>query len=144
MAKTLIIAALVFCNALLAFAQEKPTTAPATSTAASKKVVQGAQERLQALGYQPGSADGVMGTKAIAALKKFQSDHGLPATGVLDRKTLDTLYVTSVSTNKPQQELLRQHGDRWQESEADNPADALIGDPRVQQGTGSASRAFQG
>jgi hypothetical protein len=32
-----------------------------------------------------------MGAKAIAALKKFQSDHGLPVTGLLDRKTLDTL-----------------------------------------------------
>jgi ankyrin repeat protein len=66
-------------------------TAPATSTAAAKKTIQGAQERLLALGYQPGAADGVMGAKAITALKKFQSDHSLPATGLLDRTTLDAL-----------------------------------------------------
>jgi hypothetical protein len=66
-------------------------TAPAASTATAKKTIQGAQERLLALGYQPGAADGVMGAKAIAALKKFQSDHSLPVTGQLDRKTLDAL-----------------------------------------------------
>jgi TPR repeat protein len=32
-----------------------------------------------------------MGARAIAALKKFQADHSLPATGQLDRKTLDAL-----------------------------------------------------
>jgi peptidoglycan hydrolase-like protein with peptidoglycan-binding domain len=34
-----------------------------------------------------------MGARAIAALKKFQSDHGLPATGQLDRETLDALTI---------------------------------------------------
>jgi hypothetical protein len=53
--------------------------------------VQAAQGRLLALGYQSGAADGVMGAKAIAALKKFQADHGLSATGQLDRKTLEAL-----------------------------------------------------
>jgi peptidoglycan hydrolase-like protein with peptidoglycan-binding domain len=83
----------------IAFTQGQPTTAPATTTTATaaKKIVQGAQERLQALGYQPGSADGVMGTKAVAALKKFQSDHSLPVTGQLDRKTLDALHVGNLS-----------------------------------------------
>jgi peptidoglycan hydrolase-like protein with peptidoglycan-binding domain len=66
-------------------------TASATSTAATKKTIQTAQERLLALGYQPGSADGVMGAKATAAVKKFQSDHALPVTGQLGRKTLDAL-----------------------------------------------------
>lgn len=69
--------------------------APAMPTATAKKTVQGAQERLLALGYQPGAADGVMGPKAIAALKKFQSDHSLPVTGRLDRKTLDALSAGS-------------------------------------------------
>jgi peptidoglycan hydrolase-like protein with peptidoglycan-binding domain len=61
----------------------------------TKKIIQGAQERLLALGYQPGAADGVMGAKAIAALKKFQSDHSVAVTGQLDRKTLDALGVAS-------------------------------------------------
>jgi peptidoglycan hydrolase-like protein with peptidoglycan-binding domain len=74
-----------------AFAQAQPTTAPGASASATKRTIQGAQERLQALGYQAGSPDGVLGAKTIAALKKFQSDHELSATGVLDRKTLDAL-----------------------------------------------------
>ena len=66
-------------------------TASAAPTAAAKKTIQAAQERLLVLGYQPGAADGVMGAKGIAALKKFQADRSLPITGQLDRKTLDAL-----------------------------------------------------
>ena len=77
-------------------------TAPAASAAPTKTTVQAAQKRLLALGYQPGAADGVMGAKAIAALKKFQSDHNLPATGVLDPKTTDALNAANASSdNKP-------------------------------------------
>ena len=71
-------------------ANAQAATAPATSTA-TKKAIQGAQERLRALGYEPGSTDGVMGAKTGATLKKFQSDHGLPATGKLDSKTTGAL-----------------------------------------------------
>ncbi len=69
----------------------QPTTPPTTLTAATKKAVQGTQQRLQVLGYEPGTADGVMGSRTVTALKKFQSDHGLSVTGVLDQKTLDAL-----------------------------------------------------
>jgi len=72
-------------------ANGQSATSPATSTAPTKMMIQAAQKRLQALGYQPGATDGVMGANAIAALKKFQSDHGLPITGQLDRKTQDAL-----------------------------------------------------
>src|ERR1035441_5935307 len=65
--------------------------APVTSTAPTKTTIQTAEKRLLALGYQCGAADGVMGAKAIAALKKFQADRRLPVTGQLDRKTLDAL-----------------------------------------------------
>jgi ankyrin repeat protein len=94
---------------VMTFAQGQHTAVTTTSTAVSKEVVQRAQERLQALGYQPGAADGVLGTKAIAALKRFQSDSGLPITGVLDSKTLDTLNahgalpsITTQDTKKRQ------------------------------------------
>lgn len=74
-----------------ASASGQAANAPAASTAPRKTTIQAAQQRLLALGYQPGVADGVMGPKAIAALKKFQSDHSLPATGQLDRKTVEAL-----------------------------------------------------
>jgi peptidoglycan hydrolase-like protein with peptidoglycan-binding domain len=82
------------------FAQDQPAVAPTTSIATTKEAVKEAQERLQTLGYQAGSADGVMGAKTIAALKKFQSDHSLPVTGQLDRKTLDALNAKSAGQDK--------------------------------------------
>jgi ankyrin repeat protein len=76
------------------------TTAQTTLSSTARQAIQEAQKRLRVLGYETGSADGVMGSETILALKKFQSDRGFSVTGVLDRKTLDALNVTSVSTNK--------------------------------------------
>jgi TonB family protein len=73
------------------FAQAQPTTTPEASAAVTKKTIEAVQERLQALGYQAGLADGVQGAKTIVALKKFQLDHGLSASGAIDRRTLDAL-----------------------------------------------------
>ncbi|HKO04046.1 MAG TPA: peptidoglycan-binding domain-containing protein [Candidatus Acidoferrales bacterium] len=72
--------------------QEKGANGP-ESGAKTKEGVQEVQRRLQVLGYEPGAADGAMGSKTTAALKKFQSDQGLPATGVADQKTLEALSV---------------------------------------------------
>ena len=81
-------------------ANGQAATVPAPSAAPTKTTIQATQKRLLALGYQPGVADGVMGAKAIAALKKFQSNHSLPVTGQLDRKTLDALdAVTPAPTS---------------------------------------------
>lgn len=72
-------------------------------TTPAKRIVQEAQQQLRALGYDLGVADGSMGSKTIAALKKFQLDHSLPATGLLDKKTLAVLGVkaTSASDHSP-------------------------------------------
>lgn len=78
------------------------TPTPASLTADIKKTVQEAQQQLQVLGYPVGSVDGVMGAKAIAVLRKFQSDHGLPVTGQLDRKTLDALNVQTKKLEEEQ------------------------------------------
>jgi peptidoglycan hydrolase-like protein with peptidoglycan-binding domain len=58
--------------AVTAFAQGQPRLAPTTSRAPTKKTVRDAQHRLQVLGYEPGSADGMVGAKSILAVKKFQ------------------------------------------------------------------------
>ncbi len=53
----------------------------------SKKVndidslVQGIQIQLNALGYQVGKADGILGKNTIAAIKRFQTDNNLLADG---------------------------------------------------------------
>jgi len=53
------------CLLTAAPANAQAATAPAASTAPAKKTIQAAQERLLALGYQPGAADGVMGAKGL-------------------------------------------------------------------------------
>jgi len=51
------------------------------------------QERLQATGFTPGAMDGAFGPQTSNALRLFQNAKGLPPTGELDEKTLDTLGV---------------------------------------------------
>jgi len=46
-----------------------------------------AQKRLAALGYEPGSPDGKMGSRTVGALQKFQRDRGISVTGKLDSAT---------------------------------------------------------
>jgi Putative peptidoglycan binding domain len=49
------------------------------------------QKRLAALGYPVGAADGVMGKKAVDALKAFQKDNKLAITGELNNETIARL-----------------------------------------------------
>src|SRR5947207_546702 len=49
--------------------------------------VRGLQERLKALGYDPGTIDGVFGPSTERAVKQFQHDHALPADGVVGPAT---------------------------------------------------------
>jgi peptidoglycan hydrolase-like protein with peptidoglycan-binding domain len=46
------------------------------------------QERLQAEGFNPGSADGVLKPETEAAIRQYQQKQGLPASGALDEATL--------------------------------------------------------
>jgi peptidoglycan hydrolase-like protein with peptidoglycan-binding domain len=45
------------------------------------------QGRLKELGHDPGPIDGRLGLQTKAALKAFQTDYGLPATGEIDAET---------------------------------------------------------
>ncbi len=69
----------------------------------SQKTIQEAQQRLHLLGYEPGTADGIMGSKTVLAVKKFQADHGLAVTGTFDPKTLQAISATppSASDKRP-------------------------------------------
>ena len=49
------------------------------------------QQRLLALGYNIGVADGLAGKKTLDAIKKFQYQNQLPASGVADDATLNKL-----------------------------------------------------
>lgn len=52
------------------------------------------QQRLQELGYDPGKADGIYGTRTKNAVISFQRDYGLTDDGIVGPKTLEALGLT--------------------------------------------------
>ena len=55
--------------------------------------LQDVQARLGQLGYSAGPVDGLMGPRTKAALARFQSEHGIPPTGLPDGATLRALKL---------------------------------------------------
>jgi peptidoglycan hydrolase-like protein with peptidoglycan-binding domain len=55
--------------------------------------VRQAQQALNALGYEAGPMDGLFGPRTEAATLRFQRSHGLPAGGVVERRTLHALLA---------------------------------------------------
>ncbi len=55
------------------------------------------QNKLNELGYNVGTADGVFGAKTAEAVKQFQRDKGLTADGIVGPKTLKALGLTGGS-----------------------------------------------
>lgn len=49
------------------------------------------QERLTELGYDPGTADGIFGTRTQEAVRAFQQDYGLAVDGIAGENTLRAL-----------------------------------------------------
>jgi peptidoglycan hydrolase-like protein with peptidoglycan-binding domain len=62
------------------------TSPPTVSTAAGSDIAQ-AQERLNALGCDAGTADGALGAQTTAAVTRFQTAAGLEPDGVLGPAT---------------------------------------------------------
>lgn len=74
--------------------------APATRPAVAPKpsdTIRRAQQALNAAGYNVGTPDGRAGTLTTKALRKFQRDNHLPASGKFDGLTLAALHVTAAS-----------------------------------------------
>ncbi len=55
------------------------------------------QQKLKRWGYYTGSADGIYGSKTVAAVKKFQQKNGLKVDGIAGTKTLAAMGITSSS-----------------------------------------------
>lgn len=51
------------------------------------------QKQLNALGYQVGTPDGMLGKRSVDALKKFQQDKRIPVTGKADSETIEKLRL---------------------------------------------------
>jgi len=60
---------------------------------ASDPLIYAAQERLTALGYDPGPIDGYTGSKTQSAIESFQNDHGLSPSGALGPQTRAALGI---------------------------------------------------
>ena len=63
----------------------------AAALPAANDGVKRAQEALNIAGYDVGKPDGVAGTRTVTALRKFQTDKGVPVTGQFDAATLGAL-----------------------------------------------------
>ena len=57
----------------------------------SRSKIKKVQKKLNNCGYNCGTADGVIGTRTIRALKNYQKDNGLTADGVIGKATLKSL-----------------------------------------------------
>jgi peptidoglycan hydrolase-like protein with peptidoglycan-binding domain len=66
-----------------------PTTLPREDTTYNR--VSRAQEELRELGYNPGPIDGITGPRTRQALRQYQRDYNLPATGTLNTATRQKL-----------------------------------------------------
>jgi len=53
------------------------------------------QKKLNDLGYNAGSADGVLGGKTIAAIKQYQADNNMPISGILSDQEVSQISKTS-------------------------------------------------
>lgn len=74
---------------------------PAEAAAATSDQTRAAQQALTSLGYDPGPADGAAGRRTRQALRKFQRQISLPATGRLDDATLAALNIKEPPTADP-------------------------------------------
>ena len=71
-----------------------PSNPPIASPSSySSSTVRNVQQALNAKGFYAGPADGQWGPSTEIALKQFQTAQGLPATGVLDTRTMNALGV---------------------------------------------------
>ncbi len=60
------------------------------------------QEKLISEGYLcKGDADGIFGTKTLAAVKRYQKDNGLEADGIVGKKTLAAMGIKESEKNNP-------------------------------------------
>lgn len=71
--------------------QTPETGSDTTQSTSREEDIRAVQQSLNEQGYDVGSIDGVWGPKTSSAVRKFQTDHGLQASGRLDTETRTAL-----------------------------------------------------
>ena len=66
---------------------------PTLSKGSTRVAVRGLQRMLRTRGYNVGEIDGRFGPKTDAAVRAYQSDHGLDVDGIVGPKTWDKLRM---------------------------------------------------
>lgn len=64
---------------------------PATAAQPTVVNIRKMQQALSRAGYEPGQADGIVGPKTMAALRRFQQDKGIEGDGAVNFATLQAL-----------------------------------------------------
>lgn len=77
--------------------------------------VQTLQQALNALGYDPGAVDGIMGPRTETAVKEFQIDYGLKADGLVGRATWEALTRNLLEMGSVPPESLEEAPEKPQE-----------------------------
>ncbi len=92
--------AISLCGNASAQTTDQSSGAAASETQPAKQkvhltpsVIRAAQQKLDDAGYKSGTPDGRLGPKTRAAIRKYQQDQNLAATGTLDESTLSKLGV---------------------------------------------------
>ena len=73
--------------------QTAPSSQPVLRRGSKGSAVTELQNRLAALGFSPGAADGIFGSLTEGAVKSFQRSRGIPADGIVGSQTWGQLYA---------------------------------------------------
>jgi len=82
-----------FIDAYLSVNPRPVNSTTPSSPSPQRDLIRQVQERLQTVGYNPGTIDGTMGPQTKNALLWFQNTKGLRSTGDLDEPTLNALGI---------------------------------------------------
>lgn len=82
------------------------TPGKVTVTYSDKDTVKKVQEALNAAGYECGTADGIAGDKTKQAISKYQADHNLTESGVIDDDLLNALNNGETSSQSVSDESM--------------------------------------
>ena len=94
------------------------------------------QQKLKRWGYYNGPVDGIFGTKTTAAVKYFQRKNGLTADGIVGKKTLAALGISSASAGTSQSS-----GSNYSDSDVNLLARLVYGEARGESYTGQIAVA---
>ncbi len=83
-----------------------PPGQPAQPAKVPEERVARVQRSLASLGYDPGRVDGMAGERTLDALRQFQTDNGLPATGKVTEEMAFSLAILASARGAPVQRKL--------------------------------------